>query len=200
MYHVNQAAQAEIDIKKSRFIGMVLPVADRVSAMRELARIRGEHPSARHVCWVLLCATDSGMDDDGEPSGTAARPIYNVLAHRQLQNVLAVVVRYFGGIRLGAGGLIRAYTQATVAALDAAGQVPVVIKTRVLLSCGFASENRVRHWCAQHGIRIEDVAYGEEVLLRVSVVQAELETLRLALLDQLGAVVRIRILPESGTA
>jgi uncharacterized YigZ family protein len=200
MYHIKQAAQAEIDIKKSRFIGMVFPIADRASALRELARIRHEHPSARHVCWVLLCMADSGMDDDGEPSGTAARPIYNVLAHRQLQNVLVVVVRYFGGIRLGAGGLIRAYTQATVAALDVAGKVPIVVKCRVQLCCGFASENRVRYWCAQHGLGIEDVVYGEQVLLRVSVVRTELEVLRLALLDHLGGVAGFHILPESAGA
>ncbi|RQW25346.1 DUF1949 domain-containing protein [Rhodobacteraceae bacterium CH30] len=189
MYQIKQAAQAETDIRKSRFIAMALPVSERAQAQRELARIRSEHPSARHVCWVLLCAGDSGMDDDGEPSGTAARPIYNVLVHRQLQNVLLVVVRYFGGIKLGAGGLMRAYSQAAVAALDAAEKTPVVALASWWLVCGFAHENSLRHWCVQHDLAIVQACYAEQVRLRVSLPLAQADTLRRHLLDSLGGVV-----------
>ncbi|XLM19656.1 YigZ family protein, partial [Chromobacterium piscinae] len=109
--------RAEVEIRKSRFIGIVSPVSSRAEALRELAAIRARWPDARHYCAVLLCDGDSMLDDDGEPSGTAAKPMYNVLQHKEIANVLAVVVRYFGGIKLGAGGLVRAYTQAVNAAL-----------------------------------------------------------------------------------
>ncbi|MCL6262857.1 YigZ family protein [Craterilacuibacter sp. RT1T] len=189
MYQIKQAAQAETEIRKSRFIAMALPVSERAQALRELARIRSEHPSARHVCWVLLCVGDSGMDDDGEPSGTAARPIYNVLMHRQLQNVLLVVVRYFGGIKLGAGGLMRAYSQAAVAALDAAEKTPVVALASWWLACGFAHENSLRHWCLQHDLAIAEARYDEQVRLQVSLPLVQADTLRQSLLDNLGGVV-----------
>ena len=112
MYQLAAPASFEIVIKKSRFIGMLFAAGSRAEAQVLLAGQRKQHPGACHVCWALVCDGDSGLDDDGEPSGTAAKPMYNVLMHKDLMNVLAVVVRYWGGIKLGAGGLTRAYGQA----------------------------------------------------------------------------------------
>ncbi|MBV2263288.1 MAG: YigZ family protein, partial [Thauera sp.] len=99
-------------IKKSRFIGCVQPMSDRAGAQKVVAALWDEHPGARHVCWALLAGGQSAAVDDGEPSGTAGRPMLDVLRHQDLEGVLATVVRYFGGVKLGAGGLVRAYTDA----------------------------------------------------------------------------------------
>jgi len=110
-------AQAEIEIKKSRFIGLAKQINDREQGMLWLAKVKATYPDARHHCWAYLlgnpsCATNAGMGDDGEPSGTAGKPILNVLQHKGVGDIMLIVVRYFGGIKLGAGGLNRTYGQA----------------------------------------------------------------------------------------
>ena len=110
-------AHSEIIIKKSRFIGCVQPMADRASAQATVDALWKQHPGAAHICWALLAGGQSAAVDDGEPGGTAGRPMLDVLRHQDLEGVLATVVRYFGGVKLGAGGLVRAYTDA-VAQLD----------------------------------------------------------------------------------
>ncbi|MEY2893092.1 MAG: hypothetical protein RJA98_3000 [Pseudomonadota bacterium] len=101
---------SELVIKKSRFIGCVQPVADRAQAVQIVDALWAEHPGATHVCWALMAGGQSAAVDDGEPSGTAGRPMLEVLRHQDLEGVLATVVRYYGGVQLGAGGLVRAYT------------------------------------------------------------------------------------------
>ena len=113
-------------IKKSRFIGCVQPMGDRAGAQKVVAALWDQHPGARHVCWALLAGGQSAAVDDGEPSGTAGRPMLDVLRHQDLEGVLATVVRYFGGVKLGAGGLVRAYTDAVAQALLQAEKVPIV--------------------------------------------------------------------------
>ena len=115
---------AELVIKKSRFIGCVQPVADRAAALAVVAALRAEHPGAVHVCWALMAGGQSAAVDDGEPGGTAGLPMLNVLRHQDLDGVLATVVRYWGGTKLGAGGLVRAYTDAVATALQGAEKVP----------------------------------------------------------------------------
>ncbi len=105
-------AHHELIIKKSRFIACVEPVASREEAQSRVAQLKAEHPDAAHVCWALLAGGQSAANDDGEPGGTAGRPMLDVLRHQDLQGVMASVVRYFGGVKLGAGGLVRAYTDA----------------------------------------------------------------------------------------
>jgi uncharacterized YigZ family protein len=175
MYQLTTPVSTEIEIKKSRFIGMLYPVATRAEAAAILARLRAAHPQAVHFCSALLCEGDSGLDDDGEPSGTAARPMYNVLVHKELFNVLAVVVRYWGGIKLGAGGLTRAYGQAVseAAKLAQLTQVETMCERRATLP--FAEESTLRRLCEQHGVAVLDAQYGEAVtlLLRMKASQAE---------------------------
>ena len=97
---------AELIIKKSRFLGCVEAVPDRAAALARVAQLRAEHPGAAHVCWALMAGGQSAANDDGEPGGTAGRPMLEVLRHQDLDGVLATVVRYFGGVKLGAGGLV----------------------------------------------------------------------------------------------
>ena len=140
MYALAAPVETELEIRKSRFIGIVMPAASREAAMRELDALRVRYPNATHYCWVLLCDGASGFDDDGEPGGTAAKPMYNVLMHKGLTNVFAVVVRYYGGIKLGAGGLTRAYGQAVSEALKLATLTAVEPMAKMRYRCAFAHE------------------------------------------------------------
>jgi uncharacterized YigZ family protein len=155
----------ELEIRKSRFIAYAIPVADRDAAMRELRRLRDEHPAATHVCWALLAGGQSGMSDDGEPSGTAGRPILEVLRHHDLDGVLAAVVRYYGGIKLGAGGLVRAYTDAIASALQHAERIERIPEARLVVEMGYADEARVRRWMEQEQVTLVSSAYDVGVRL-----------------------------------
>ncbi|WP_250492197.1 YigZ family protein [Caballeronia sp. GAWG1-1] len=166
-YTLASAVSAEIDIRKSRFIALAIPVADRDAAMRELERLRAEHPSATHVCWALLAGGQSGMSDDGEPSGTAGRPILEVLRHHEVDGVLAAVVRYYGGIKLGAGGLVRAYTDAIASAMQLAERVERIEQGVVEIDIDYADEARVRRWIEQNAAELVESAYGMRVRLVV---------------------------------
>ena len=138
------AAHSELIIKKSRFIACVEPMPDRASAQARVATLWQQHPGATHVCWALLAGGQSAAVDDGEPSGTAGRPMLDVLRHQDLEGVLATVVRYFGGVKLGAGGLVRAYTDAVAQALLTASKQPSIALTELRFACDYAQEGLVR--------------------------------------------------------
>ncbi len=165
MHQLAAPVTAEIEIKKSRFIGLLYPLTTRAEARAKLLALRAEHPNAVHFCWVLICDGDSGLDDDGEPSGTAARPMYNVLVHKDVFNVLAVVVRYWGGIKLGAGGLTRAYGQAISEAIKTAELIPVEAMCERCLVVQFADESTLRRLCEQYDVTVLDAQYGDAVSL-----------------------------------
>lgn len=161
------AVEADIDIRKSRFIAHAIPVADREAAMAVVAGLRAQHPGATHVCWALMAGGHSGMSDDGEPSGTAGRPILEVLRHHELDGVLGAVVRYYGGIKLGAGGLVRAYTDAIATALKQAERVPQIAQAELALEVDYADEDRVRRWITQENLVLAACAHGVVVSLLV---------------------------------
>lgn len=176
---------AEIEVKKSRFIGLLFSVKNRDEARARLAEVRAQYPGAGHYCTVLITEGDSGLDDDGEPSGTAAKPMYSVLAHKGLVNVFAVVVRYWGGIKLGAGGLTRAYGQAVSEALRDARFIPVENWSELTVTVDFAGEAMLRHCCEQNGVSVLSADYGAAVNLRLKLKAAELAAFKLRLTDRL---------------
>jgi uncharacterized YigZ family protein len=137
-------SSSELLIKKSRFIGCVQPVADRAAAQQVVAALRSQHPAAAHVCWALLAGGHSAAVDDGEPSGTAGRPMLEVLRHQDLDGVLATVVRYYGGVNLGAGGLVRAYTDCIAQALLGAEKTPIVRLVSLRCAMPYALEGMAR--------------------------------------------------------
>ncbi|WP_423381487.1 IMPACT family protein [Burkholderia sp. LMG 32019] len=173
----------ELEIRKSRFIGYAIPVEDRDAAMQALQRLRDEHPTATHVCWALLAGGQSGMSDDGEPSGTAGRPILEVLRHHDLDGVLGAVVRYYGGVKLGAGGLVRAYTDAIASALLDAERVARIRYTRLAIELGYPDEARVRRWMEQAGYELVDSAYGMTVKLVIKLPETAVGNARAELFD-----------------
>jgi len=174
---------AELEIRKSRFIGHAIPVADRDAALIELRRLREAHPGATHVCWALLAGGQSGMSDDGEPSGTAGRPILEVLRHHDLDGVLAAVVRYYGGVKLGAGGLVRAYTDAIASALGQAHRIERIAQAELPVEIGYPDEARVRRWMEQNGVELVESGYGLSVRLLLRMPAAMREAARDTLRD-----------------
>lgn len=182
-YTLAAPVQAEIDIRKSRFLALAVPVADRAEAMRVLAVLRAEHPAATHVCWALLAGGQSGMSDDGEPSGTAGRPILEVLRHHELDGVLAAVVRYYGGIKLGAGGLVRAYTDAIAAALKLGERIERIPFVMLEVELDYADEDRVRRWAEQHGYAVGEGSYDMRVRLPVRMPASDTEAASATLRD-----------------
>ena len=155
--------QHELLIKKSRFIACVEPATGRDQAQARVAQLKAEHPDARHVCWALLAGGQSAANDDGEPSGTAGRPMLDVLRHQDLQGVLATVVRYFGGIKLGAGGLVRAYTDAVAKALLGAEKIALVKRVQLAFSVPYALEGMVRRELELAQADLLDVRHGNVV-------------------------------------
>lgn len=176
---------SELLIKKSRFLGCVQPVAGRAEALAVVERLRAEHPGAAHVCWALLAGGQSAANDDGEPGGTAGRPMLEVLRHQQLEGVLATVVRYFGGVKLGAGGLVRAYTDAVAQALLQAEKLPLQRTLRLTCRVPYALEGLVRRELQEAGAALGEVRHGEAVELEFSVGEGAAAPLR-ARLNEAG--------------
>ena len=184
-------ATAELEVRRSRFLGLVVPVEGREEALAVVARLRAEHPAAAHVCWALLAGGHSGMSDDGEPSGTAGRPILEVLRHHDLDGVLGAVVRYFGGVKLGAGGLVRAYTDAIALAVAGAEKVERIPEVEMRLEADYADAERVRRWAEGEGFPEPAAEYGEAVVLVLRVPEATREAAVAALADLSNGRVRV---------
>ncbi|MOA21629.1 IMPACT family member YigZ [compost metagenome] len=159
-------AHSELLIKKSRFIGCVQPMADRASAQQVVDALWRQHPGAAHVCWALLAGGQSAAVDDGEPSGTAGRPMLDVLRHQELEGVLATVVRYFGGVKLGAGGLVRAYTDCIAQALLSADKIQLQRMCSLRCSVPYSLEGLLRREIAGAQAELLDVAHGSLVTLQ----------------------------------
>ena len=164
-----QPHHSELLIKKSRFLGCVEPVAGREEANERVAALRAQHPDAAHVCWALMAGGHSAANDDGEPGGTAGRPMLDVLRHRELEGVLATVVRYFGGVKLGAGGLVRAYTDAVAQALADAERIELVRLHTFQAIVPYAVEGAIRRELDAHGATLVEVVHGADVELLVQV-------------------------------
>ena len=181
-FSLSAPAHHELVIKKSRFIACVEPVAGREAALARVAQLKAEHPDARHVCWALLAGGQSAANDDGEPGGTAGRPMLDVLRHQDLQGVLASVVRYFGGIKLGAGGLVRAYTDAVAQALLAADKIPLVKQAQLACQVPYALEGLVRRELEAVAAQLLSVEHASVVTLRFALPEPEAA----ALVQRLG--------------
>jgi uncharacterized YigZ family protein len=163
----------ELVIKKSRFIACVEPVSGREEAQARVAQLKVEHPDAAHVCWALLAGGQSAAHDDGEPGGTAGRPMLEVLRHQALEGVMASVVRYFGGVKLGAGGLVRAYTDAVAQALLTAEKIPLIQQAQLACSVPYALEGLVRREVEQAQAHLMEVAHGSVVTLRFALPETQ---------------------------
>ncbi|TDP72396.1 IMPACT family protein [Roseateles toxinivorans] len=176
-YSLAQAVHSELIIKKSRFIGCVEPCADRATALVRVAELRTQHVGAVHVCWALLAGGQSAAVDDGEPSGTAGRPMLEVMRHQDLEGVLATVVRYWGGVKLGAGGLVRAYTDSVAQALLTATKVPLQRLVQLRCTVPYAQEGVLRRELDAAQATLTQVEHGSQVELWFSLAESGSATL-----------------------
>nr|WP_300312656.1 YigZ family protein [Halomonas sp.] len=159
--------ESEIEIERSRFITWLAHAPDIAAFDQLLAEARKTHPNASHHCTAFIAGppgeqVNIGFSDDGEPGGTAGRPMFQALSGDGIGQVAAVVTRYFGGVKLGTGGLARAYTQAVVTALAEVPRREETERKPVRIRIDFAGEAETRDWCRQRDICIDDADYGAE--------------------------------------
>jgi len=188
--------QAEIVIKKSRFIANVAPAPTEEAAWAFIEKIRAEHREATHNCFAFKAGTAQRMSDDGEPSGTAGRPIFDVLEKQGLSDTVIVVTRYFGGILLGAGGLVRAYSQAAAAGVKAAGIAEGVPAVDLRLHVAYALVGKVQHLLQQRGALILDTGFGVDATIDCRVLKDAAAGLERELTDLSAGRLRIDRLRE----
>lgn len=170
--------RSEIEIKRSRFIASCARTDSEEAAREFIAQIRREFPDARHHCTAFLIHQDSGPDtarssDDGEPAGTAGNPMLKVLTESNLTNVTCVVTRYFGGTKLGTGGLVRAYSGAVQAVLEDAQTVRMVTQPSYRLHLPIGEAGKIEAKLTQNGYQILAREFAQDATLRFS---APLET------------------------
>jgi len=175
-------------IKKSRFITHIARSTNKDEAKAFIQVIKAQYPDARHHCWAYIAghptaSINIGFSDDGEPSGTAGKPILNVLQHRGIGEIVLVVVRYFGGIKLGAGGLVRAYSSSASLAMDK-------LETTTLVSCksfnitfDYHFEPNIQHLLHNCGATIESSNYTERMMLKISIPTLQIETFNSQLIN-----------------
>lgn len=162
---VREKSEVEIIINKSRFIGRAFPVSTEEEALSILAAVRKQHYDATHNCYAYVIKGGAArFSDDGEPSGTAGMPIMDVLKNKEIVNTLVIITRYFGGILLGAGGLVRAYSRSSADAVEAARVVKVVPGTRLRLVLDYSRYNAMNDFLRANAI-IDSVNYAENVSL-----------------------------------
>ena len=168
--------------KKSRFIGRVWCVESEEEALEKIQLMKKQHYDASHNCWAYIIK-DGPMrfSDDGEPGGTAGNPMMQVLQREQLYNIVCVVTRYFGGVLLGAGGLVRAYTKGAKIAIDAAGKSMKRVWTVLYVPCPYNFYERVKLETESFGGVIRSTDFGAEVELEILVAEGQTQ----AFLDKL---------------
>lgn len=165
---VSQWGSAEIVIKKSRFIGKAKPVESEEEAIAFIEAVKKEHWNATHNCSAYMVGERDQIQkasDDGEPSGTAGKPILEVIRQQGLKNVVVVVTRYFGGILLGAGGLIRAYTDGAVAGIAAAGPVTKMLHQDIFVSIDYTWLGKVENELRNRGTLLGETQFTDKVTL-----------------------------------
>ena len=185
-----QFGEAEFIEKKSRFIGRIWPVETEEEALAKIQEMKKQHYDATHNCWAYIIRDGAvRFSDDGEPGGTAGMPMLQVLQREELHNVVCVVTRYFGGILLGAGGLVRAYTKGAKIAVDAAGKSMKRVWTVLYLPCPYNFYERVKLAVSAFDGVIRGTDYGAEVELEVLVPEARTEGFLAHLTDMTSGTV-----------
>ncbi|MBU2916569.1 YigZ family protein [Psychrosphaera sp. F3M07] len=185
-FTLDKVCKNTLEIKKSQFITWLIPLEDKQAVKESIQLAKQEYPDARHHCWAYIMGANpnsmtAAMSDDGEPSGTAGKPMLNVLQHKPVDNVLAIVIRYFGGVKLGAGGLVRAYSQAVEQCFALAELVPVIPKYTLTIKVPFADEQWLRHHTDKNNGEVLTTLYSDLVTVQVSIPQGNYNVLRASL-------------------
>ena len=183
--------------KKSRFIGRVWCVETEEEALERIQEMKKQHYDASHNCWAYVIR-DGAMrfSDDGEPGGTAGNPMMQVLQRENLYNVVCVVTRYFGGVLLGAGGLVRAYTKGAKIAIDAAGKSMKRVWSVLYVPCPYTYYERLKLEVETFGGVIRDTQFGAEVELEILVSAPQTDAFLEKLTDMTAGTVEALVTGE----
>ncbi|VDG17956.1 hypothetical protein MUDAN_BIHEEGNE_00482 [Lactiplantibacillus mudanjiangensis] len=171
-YTITTDTTFEQTIKKSRFIAQLFRISDEADAQQKIAAVRAAESKANHHCFAYVLGDDDHiqrMSDDGEPSGTAGIPILEALKLNEVHDVLAVVTRYFGGIKLGAGGLIRAYNNTPVQAIQQIGKVQRLLETKLAITIDYRHVDALNYYLTQHQLATLQTDYGVAVTMVIAV-------------------------------
>ena len=183
--------------KRSEFLGHVRPVESEDEARAFIAEMKKKYYDARHNCWCYIIKDGAERySDDGEPQGTAGIPMLEVFRREGVCNVVCVVTRYFGGILLGAGGLLRAYTKSAKDALDAAGISVVRRWVETELDCSYAAAEKLKQEIAAYGGIIAGLDYGAAVTMRAYVPEEQAEGFKVKIFDVSAGGVTVRVTGE----
>ncbi|WP_327424078.1 YigZ family protein [Streptomyces sp. NBC_01527] len=183
---VARAGVHETEINRSRFICALAPAATEQEAQDFVARIRREHPAASHNCFAYVIGADASVQkasDDGEPGGTAGVPMLQMLMRREMRYVAAVVTRYYGGVKLGAGGLIRAYGGVVGEALDELGTITRQRFRLATITVGHQRAGRLENDLRATGLAVREVRYAEAVIIEIGLPDSDVESFRSWLAD-----------------
>ena len=171
-FTIRENGMAEITEKKSKFISNIIKVNSRQNAEDEINKIKKIYHDARHNCVAYRVIEDDMIieksSDDGEPSGTAGGPMLNILQKNNLCNVAVIVTRYFGGILLGTGGLVRAYSDATMMAIEKSEKIEMVFGIVMMARVDYSEYEKFKYYCQKNQIRVENSQYGEDIVCNIS--------------------------------
>ncbi len=192
---------AEIEIRKSRFLGEARGVATPEEARSLVLGKRREHPSARHVVWAFMVgdrsSETSGMSDDGEPHGTAGKPVLEVIRGSGVTNLLLMVVRYFGGTKLGTGGLVRAYTRAAQEALLALPVRKLIVYRGFRIEMPYALYEPLRKLLLAREAELDREDFGTLIAVEGRLPEERADECRLAVLEATAGRIEPRFAPPS---
>lgn len=174
---IKENTSSEIVEKKSKFIANLFYVQSQEEAEEKIKEIRKKYHDARHNCYAYSIMTKEGiinkMSDDGEPSGTAGNPMLNIILKKELINVLVIVTRYFGGILLGTGGLVRAYSDTTLEAIEKAEFVIEQIGYELEIIINYQELEKFEYYCEKNKLSIINIEYGEKIKCNIEVTKEE---------------------------
>ena len=187
---IYQGGEDEIVEKKSRFIATVIPVENEEEALEFIEKTKKKYWDARHNCFAYVIGERGQLQrcsDDGEPNGTAGKPMLDVLLGNELRNVAVVVTRYFGGTLLGTGGLVRAYSQAVKAGLQASVVITKILGVKLHIETDYTTFGKIQYILAQRELKILDTVYSDKVELEVLIPKTELEQVMHAITEGTNA-------------
>ena len=175
---INEKSENEIIINKSRFIGFSAPINSEEEALKFIEEIKTRHRDATHNVYAYCIGENSNIQrfsDDGEPTGTAGIPALEVLKKEDLRNVVVVITRYFGGIKLGSGGLIRAYTKGAKIAVDAGLIVDMTLHIKTKINIDYTTLGRFENFLMTNGLKSEEIEYKEGVVFTLFVEKSKVD-------------------------
>lgn len=174
---IRSEINCEIVVRKSKFISNLIPISSKEEAEEKIREISKKYYDARHNCYAYILCDYEKCSDDGEPSKTAGAPMLDILKKKELTNVLVVVTRYFGGILLGTGGLVKAYSEATQNAIELAEIINVIKGVRYQIEITYDNYKNTIYWCKNLNVNLADTKYENNIVLLLESTKEDKEKL-----------------------